>query len=229
MFCESYRKALSEAVATGERLPCELQLHLAGCGACESAFAAEQRLFASIDSAMSAAVNVDIFPASLLPRVREQVALVPERAAWRVLLAVFAVAPVLVTVLAVSVWHLRHPVSGLPTSGNVAVVPSVSSTAEHAASASPVLAGPPALRPSSRRGTALVRPIEVRSEPEVLVSADEQLGFERYAARLRSRAPQLYARVAINGDSTFRVQPLEIAEIDVVQLAIAPLESGESN
>ena len=229
MFCESYRKVLSESVATGERLPRELQLHLAECGACESAFVAEQRLFASIDSAMSAAVNVDVFPVSLLPRVREQIALVPERAAWRVFLTVFAVAPVLVAVFAVSVWYLRHPVSGLSTSGNVAGVPSVSSTAEHAASASPVIADPPALRPRSRRGIAVAGPIEVLSGPEVLVSADERLEFERYAARLRASAPQFYARVAVNSDSTFKVQPLEIAEIDVVQLAIAPLESGESN
>ena len=74
-----------------------------------------------------------------------------------------------------------------------------------------------------------VRPAKVRSAPEVLVSADEQLGFERYAGRLRAREPQFYARVASNSESTFKVQPLEIAEINVVQLAIAPLENGESN
>ena len=74
-----------------------------------------------------------------------------------------------------------------------------------------------------------VRPTKVRSEPEVLVSSDEQLGFERYAARLRAREPQFYARVAINSESAFKVQPLEIAEINVEQLAIAPMESGESN
>jgi hypothetical protein len=228
MFCESYRKALSEAAATGGPLPRALETHLAECGGCASDFAAEQRLFASIDSAMSAAVNVEV-PASLLPRVREQVASVPERAAWLGFVPVFATALALVCAFAVSVAHRRHPVPDASSSGSVTVAPAVSSAAEHAASSSLVVAGPPALQPAPRKGTAVVRQASVHSDLEVLVSSDEQLGFERYAARLRARAPEFSARAVVISDAAFKILPLEIAEISVGQLAIEPLESGESN
>jgi hypothetical protein len=226
MFCESYRKALSEAAATGGPLPRALETHLAECGGCASDFAAEQRLFASIDYAMSAAVNVEV-PASLLPRVREQVASV--RVAWRGFVPVFATGLALVCAFAVSVAHRRHPVPDASSSGSVTVAPAVSSAAEHAASLSPAVAGPPALQPAPRKGTAVVPQASLHSEPEVLVSSDEQLGFERYAARLRARAPEFSARAVVISDAAFNIQPLEIAEIDLRQLTIEPLDGGEPN
>jgi hypothetical protein len=62
----------------------------------------------------------------------------------------------------------------------------------------------------------------------VLVSSDERLGFERYAAQSRARPPEFSARAVVISDAAFKIQPLEIAEIDLRQLTIEPLESGES-
>ena len=227
MFCESYRKALSEAAASGERLPRELQLHLAGCGACDSAFTEEQRLFASIDSAMSAAVNVEV-PASLLPRVRQRVAAVPERAPWREFLPVFASALVVACVFAVSFSHRRNPVPGPSKTPNVAVARVGSSSAEHAVVEPPVIAKSPVRSQSVKLRTGAIRERRLPSV-EVLVSSDERNGFERYVSGLRDRTPFLFAGVAAKGDTEFKIPPLEINEIDVVQLAIEPLETGESN
>ena len=81
MFCESYRRTLTDVAASGEALPRELEAHLAGCAACSSAFSAEQALYASISQSLNEAVRVDA-PASLVPRVREAIpegALSPRR------------------------------------------------------------------------------------------------------------------------------------------------------
>lgn len=227
MFCESYREALSEAAATGTPLPRAVEEHLADCDGCRSAFAAEQRLVASIESAMSMVVGVEV-PASLLPRVRAQVASVPERSAWRGFFPLLATALAVVSVFAVSVAYLRHFVPGPPTSDTFAVAPEVPSVAEHALSAPPIVANPQALRPSVKKEMVVSRRTSVHSGLEILVSSDEQQGFERYAARLRARAPEFLARATVNSDDVFKIQPLEIAEIDLRQLTIEPLESGES-
>ena len=73
------------------------------------------------------------------------------------------------------------------------------------------------------------RPASFHSGPEVLVSAEEQLGLERYTARLRAGTVEFSARAVVKGNSDFSIQPLEIAEIALGQLTIEPLESGESN
>lgn len=227
MFCESHRKALSEAAASGAPLPRQVEEHLADCDGCRSAFAAEQQLVASIDSAMSMVVGVEV-PASLLPRVRAQVAAVPERSAWRGFFPLLATASVVVSVFAVSLAYLRHFVPGPPTSDTVAVAPEVSSVAEYVLSAPPIVANPQTLRPSVKKEIVVSRRTSVHSGLEILVSADEQRGIERYAARLRARAPEFSARATVSSDDVFKIQPLEIAEIDLRQLTIEPLESGES-
>jgi len=69
MPCESYKEALTDAVAAGEAPSRELTAHLAACAACRAFFAEEQQLFAVLDSGVHAAANSDV-PASLFSRVR---------------------------------------------------------------------------------------------------------------------------------------------------------------
>ena len=114
MLCESCRQALSEAAVSGEALPREVRLHLAGCNACTAVFAEERELFAAIDSAMGTTVNVEV-PASLLPRVRAQIAASPEKTIWRLPVLAFATA-LLVGVAVLSPLFRRSGVVG--PSGN---------------------------------------------------------------------------------------------------------------
>jgi hypothetical protein len=70
MPCEKYREALIDAAA-GEAPSAKLKAHLDSCPACRATFAAEQQLFAALDSGVGAAVNRQA-PAVLLPRVRSR-------------------------------------------------------------------------------------------------------------------------------------------------------------
>ena len=72
MFCEAYRKPLTDAAAAGSAIEETLQSHLVRCEACAAAFAQEQALFAAMDVGLSHLVNTQA-PPSLLPRAREAV------------------------------------------------------------------------------------------------------------------------------------------------------------
>jgi len=71
MPCESYKQALTDGAAANAAPARELATHLKACGACRAFFASEQRLFAALDSSVSAAANRQP-PSSLLPKVRAQ-------------------------------------------------------------------------------------------------------------------------------------------------------------
>lgn len=85
MFCESYRQSLTDAAASRKALPREAEEHLAACREYASALAVEQETLRSIDRSLRVAVNADV-PASLVPRVREEIlegAAAPGRFSWR--------------------------------------------------------------------------------------------------------------------------------------------------
>ena len=225
MFCESYRKVLSEAAATGGPLLGEVRLHLAGCNECAAAFAEEQNLFATIDSAMRSEANVDV-PASLLPRLRAQTAVSPHSATWRALVAVFATILLAVGVATFSgsfPWRARTDMSITAEPGGTPTVPAGASRETPAASVPSTLAMPLSPRPERAAGhRAALRP-----ELEVLISPEEQAALTQYAARLRTRALENSARASIHSDPNLNIESLEIAEIDLRQLTIEPLDSGE--
>jgi hypothetical protein len=59
----------------------------------------------------------------------------------------------------------------------------------------------------------------------VLVSGEEQLGLERYAASLRNTATEPAA--SVKNDAVLEIKPLEIAGMDLKGLSIDPLETGD--
>ncbi len=69
--------------------------------------------------------------------------------------------------------------------------------------------------------------VAIHAKPEVLVSAGEQLGLERYAASLRNTKAE--APAVIKGNAGPEIEPLQIARVDVKRLSIEPLEDSDSN
>ncbi len=227
MFCESYRKVLMEAAGFGKALSRKLEEHLAGCEWCRAAFADEQALFRSIDGALEAAANAEI-PGSLLPRVRMQVASDSTKAYRRVPVLAFVTGGLVIGAIMLSSSSLRHSAVSRST-GKEPAAPSIQS----AVSREPTgLSIQPPLRPerlASRRERIVVDRVARRSEPEVLVSSEEAAGLRRYADLLRAKSLETSNRAAAISDAPFEIKPLEIAELNLRQLTIQPLEGSDSD
>ena len=69
--------------------------------------------------------------------------------------------------------------------------------------------------------------VALRAEPQVLVSAEEQLGLQRYTASLRSMTADRAANV--KPEALLEIKHLEIAGVDLKGLSIDPLQSGDSD
>jgi hypothetical protein len=206
-----------DAAASGQSLAGTLVTHLEGCNACSSAFTEEQLLFAAIDRSVGMSSNAPV-PPSLVPRVQAQIIAGPDKTTWRSPVLAFATLSLVAGVAALSPMFHWRSTRVLSIRENPAAAPKVQFADSNKSIRSPVQTAPPALRRA-----------RVRSSMEVLVSREEQDGLERYAAGLRGRALENSARAAIASDPAFEIQPLEIAAMDLGQLTIEPLESGEYN
>jgi hypothetical protein len=228
MFCESYRQPLMDALAAGEPLPLELAKHLASCDVCSTVFSKEQALFAAIEYSLGVAANTPV-PPSLLPRVQAQVAAAPAKTPWRTPILAFATLSLVAGVVAISPAFHWHSTLGDSRGKSSAVVPTVQSADSREAVGSLVQSTPSVKKSSPRLEKIVVSQSKLRFDVEVLVSPEEQAGLERYAAGLRGRALENTARAAVMNDPLFKIQPLEIAVMDLRQLSIEPLESDEYN
>jgi len=231
MFCESYRKVLMEAAGSGETLPRELAEHLAGCEYCHAAFANKQALFRSIDGALQAATNTEI-PASLLPRVRMQVALDSTKVNRRLPVLAFVTGGLVIGAIALSSSSLRHSAVSHSTAKEPAA-PSIQSAVRQptglSVETSSIQVSPTPGRLVARRERFILDRAAQRSEPEVLVSSEEEAGLRRYADLLRAKSFETSNRAAATDDAPFEIKPLEIAELGLRQLTIQPLEGSESD
>jgi hypothetical protein len=228
MFCESYRKALSEAVLFGDRVHGETEAHVATCASCRQALAEERTLLQRIDGGLTSLVVSDL-PASLIPEVRARIAEgAKSRRARRPVLA-FATAALAIGAAAIS-FSLRSkaPQVKLDTS----IVEPSSAVKSQAASSQVENVRPfehssqGRLRVTGRQTASSTRAARIQ-ESEVLISADDQLGLQRYAAALRATAIGNTAK--LHDEVLPEIQPLEIAELKVRRLFIEPLESGDFN
>ncbi len=227
MFCESYRKVLMEAAGSGEALPRELEEHVAGCEHCHAAFADEQALFRSIDGALQAAANAEI-PGSLLPRVRMHVASDSTKANRRVPVLAFVTGGLVIGAIMLSSSSLRHSAVSRST-GKEPAAPSLQSAVSREPTGLSIQPPPRPERLVSRRERIVVDRVARRSEPEVLVSSEEAAGLRRYADLLRAKSLVTSNRAAAISDAPFEIKPLEIAELNLRQLTIQPLEGSESD
>ncbi|HEX9232796.1 MAG TPA: hypothetical protein VF863_00135, partial [Candidatus Acidoferrum sp.] len=220
-----------EAAGFGKALPRKLEEHLAGCECCHAAFADEQALFRSIDGALQAATNTEI-PASLLPRVRMQVALDSTKVNRRLPVLAFVTGGLVIGAIALSS-SLRHSAVSHSTAKEPAA-PSIQSAVSReptglSVETSSIQVSPTPGRLVARRERFILDRAAQGSEPEVLVSSEEEAGLRRYADLLRAKSFETSNRAAATDDAPFEIKPLEIAELGLRQLTIQPLEGSESD
>jgi hypothetical protein len=226
MFCESYRKALSKVVLLGGRVQGENAAHLGMCASCRETLAEERALLQRIDSGLTSLVVSDA-PASLIPGVRARIADgAKSRRAWRSVL-VYVTAAVAIGAAAIS---LRSKAPQVKLEAAIAEPSSAVTSPVTSSQLEKVL---PYERSSQSRLKGRRRRASPDSwaarntRPEVLVSAEDQLGLLRYTASLRTVARG--NAVTLEEGSGPEIKPLEIAELDLKRLSIEPLESGDSN
>jgi hypothetical protein len=222
MFCESYRETLKEAALTGERLPAAVQAHLVTCESCRESFAEEKALFALLDAESRTRVNAEM-PASLLPRVRQQIASSPAPPTRRWLVLAYVASGLAIGAIALSfAGRTKAPSVKESPAGGVSSLARNEPIASHKESGSrPVLV---ATSKKSRRPPQAA----VHAEPEVLVSAEEQLGLQRYTASLRRMTADDRA-ANVKSDTVLEIKPLEIARMELNGLSIDPLQRGDSD
>ena len=229
MFCELYRQALSDAAVAGKPLPREVSAHLDTCDSCSSAFAAEQSLLAWIDDSLEARVNAEV-PPSIVARVQGQIAVNPVMAAWRVPALTFATFSLVAAVAAL--WPLVHRQSmvGRSKTNHAAITGTIQSADKPDVNRAAVQVAPPVKRSFSGREKVIVTFTRAHPGVEVLVSQEEQIGLEGYAARLPARTLETSARAAaVDNEPAFNIRSLQIAAMDLRQLSIEPLETDEYN
>jgi len=216
-----------EAAGFGKALPRKLEEHLAGCECCHAAFADEQALFRSIDGALQAAANTEI-PRSLLPRVRMQVASDSTKASRRVPVLAFVTGGLVIGAIVLSSSSLRHSAVSRST-GKEPAAPSLQSAVSREPTGLSIQVSPSPGRLLARRERSVTDRAAQSSEPEVLVSSEEEAGLQRYADLLRAKSQETSNHTAAISDAPFEIKPLEIAELGLRQLTIQPLEGSESD
>lgn len=226
MSCERYRDKLVEALASGESaFGGELAAHLRLCAECGKFHQAQVNLFGAIDSGMRTMVNEEV-PASLLPRVRAQVAEAGmPRQSWRVYLLPVGAAFGVAILLGVFFMGSRNaPV-------RVAVAPEAKSPTQKVVepgSAEEKIASIDGVRRTAAENSRTVR----REDPartigpdepsQVVVGREEARGLVMLAKNV-SQHPELGQAllhpVAPTEDQTPAPQALKIEDLQVLPLA----------
>jgi hypothetical protein len=222
MFCESYRQALNEAAMSDERVPADVQAHLASCLSCRESFSQQKSLFARMDAEVQTRVNAQL-PVSLLPRVRREIAASPAARTRRLPVLAYAASGLAIGAIAVSFAVQTRVPSATPEPSPRAV----SSPAFTEPSASKEQRESRQLFVAGSKKNRRPQQVVLKVEPEVLVSAEERIGLQRYAASLRSMPADRAANV--KPEPRPEIEHLEIASIDLNGLSIDPLQGGDSD
>jgi hypothetical protein len=230
MFCDAYHKSLTEAAVAGGELTPALQQHLSVCESCCNAFAEEQSLFAAMDAALLATANAEV-PATLIPRVH--VALnneaIPQSRNVNFLWGFAGATVTAVVVLALLYFPFKRPT----TRTTIPVKTSPATTAK----SSP---DDPALNPVRGSGVSSVQHkqsvVLVASHgstpelPEVIVPPEEGTALLRYEEFIRRKQVGVALMATAKSlDLPQGIEPLQIGEIELVDLSIPALSKWESD
>ena len=222
MNCKMAREKITDSFAAGAAvLPSEVAAHQQSCAACRNFYAAQRRLFQSLEAGLQALINEPV-PTSLLPRVRARLddAHAP-RIPWKLRWISMAPAAAILIALGVSVvWHQPQRRTADPGS-----MPVVSRGDEHPVPVTPMprhVASVPAGQ--SRRTTVVPVSREEAFEPslEVIVLPEEHAAFTRFVASLPEEedVAMALARPAPEKEEP----PLEIALLQIEGVEVKPLD-----
>lgn len=228
MPCEQYQTALIEAAATAV-LPSALREHLANCADCRAALVAEQKLFASIDVALSAAANVELPPA-FLSRVQAHIKdekQSHEKYNWIPSWALAAVSAAVI-LLALTFPLMKSKSHQLVPNPTTTVQKTLNNptTQQAIRNSIPEAATEPKIQNLSA-STAVKHSITPRndtpqfaSEPEVIVPPDEREAFSRFVAMVEQTHGLASAipSPVVQSERTLQVDLVEIAAVHVEPL-----------
>jgi hypothetical protein len=231
MPCKNHREALSEAAAGGAALSHELRAHLGACTGCSEFFGEESKLFAAIDTGVSARVNREI-PASFLPKVSTALGDAdatqnPWSFPWLIPIA----ASLLLAIAFGQIWRWHEKrlegarvVSPAPA---VAVGPSRSPETWSAPDRQASIAPRNSARGPVVTALQLKKPeLPTRQEPEVLIPAQEEAAVRTYVAALHEQRHRMRLGT---GEQTATLQPApsDIAPVAFADLEIKPLNQTD--
>jgi anti-sigma factor RsiW len=222
MPCENYREALIDAAAAKSEPTRELRSHLDACGSCRAAFAEEQQLFAAIDTGLRVAANAEV-PASLLPRVRDQLIERPASShSWIPAFAGVGIAAALVVALVLARNPARDGAEQNPQAISTAhnVLPTVNQPA--------IPGGAPLETGHTARKHARVWAVKTAPaghaaslEAEVLIPAGQKHAIDVLLNRMQEGDLQADVLPADRPEKplrTLEVSPLEISPIEIKPL-----------
>lgn len=227
MFCEAYKRSLTDA-AVGKELAPMLRQHLASCISCRAAFDDELALYAALDSGLRAIANSEV-PATLIPRVHVALNSEPMLRYRHKIWYLTGAAAVAVASLALVLVPIRRT-----------TVPGRTKTAPAGADVKSGSALPVALNHSEPRvvipkqretpATLIASRSSKSGAPEVIVAPEEQAALLRYEAALRDGIKaKSQPMIAKTVELPQGILPLEITELQLGDLKIPALGKSESD
>ena len=221
MNCKQCQEKITETLAAGiPVLPPDIAAHQNSCATCSTFYAAQQRLFQSIDTGLRSLVNQPV-PASLLPSVCSRLNESPASGSasipsWSI--AVVAAVALLAVSLGFSL--RRHARPGGNSAENRATVARNIDKPQSTARVQNEL--PKKVSPrASKKHAAIVPP--PTPEPEVIVLAEEREAFAEFVAEVPLEPSVALALTRPSAASSDK--PLEIALLRIDGLEVKPLES----
>jgi len=230
MLCDKYKDALSEAAASSAPLPSGVSQHMSSCVHCRELFAAQQSVFALVDTGLRSRANA-IVPGDFGHRVRA--ALESEAAqdrkrgpavpAWCSLAAAMLMAIVLIL-------NLKH---GGKEAGATYVAESKLLTSPQAPvhSSNSVGLDMPA-RPYSRGSSLRISrqpkaSVRLHDEPEVLVPHGQEELLAKYMQGMATRRPRVTLSAGLQQEESTKA--VEVPAIEISELVVTPLSDLSSN
>jgi hypothetical protein len=215
MLCDKYKGALIEAAASGAALPSQLGAHVSICVHCGEMFAAEQSVFALVDSGLRSRANA-IIPRNFDYRVRAalQVEAAQRRKRYPVVLAWCSLAAAMLMVILLT-RNLQRGATEATESARVHSSDAVSVGRNDSLGGALRAARPP--KPSVRR----------HDQPEVLVPQGQEELLAKYMEGIAARK----ARVTFSADLQHEtnMKPVEVPSIEISELVVRPLSDLSSN
>jgi hypothetical protein len=232
MLCDKYKEALSEAAASSAALPSGVGEHMSSCAHCREMFAAQQSVFALVDTGLHSRANA-IVPGSFDHRARAalQAEARQERKRYPAMLAWCSLAAAMLMAILLTL-NVKH--GGREAGANYVAETKLLTSPHppvHRGSAPSV--GPSEARKAYSRGGALrtARPakplVRRHDEPEVLVPQGQEELLAKYMEGIASRK----ARVTFSADLQHEpnMKPVEVPSIEISELVVKPLSDLSSN
>jgi len=232
MLCDKYKDALSEAAVSSAPLPSGVSQHVSSCVHCRELFAAQQSVFALVDTGLRSRANA-IVPGNFEHRVRAalQSEAVQHRKRNSAVLAWCSLAAAMLMAILLSL-NLKH---GGKEAGATYVAESKLLTSPqspvhsfNAESLRPSKAGKAYSRRSALRDSQQpMASVRRQDEPEVLVPHGQEELLAKYMQGIATRRARVTFSAGLQQEPS--AKPVEVPSIEISELVVTPLSDLSSN